>query len=171
MKKNDLVTLALRVREICNEYQVLFIVDDYLDVALASDADGLHIGGDDIPLPAARRLLRQSQLLGFSVSTVDEARRAQSEGADYLGVGAIFPTSSKDGVPVIGPDRLREIKDAVDIPLVAIGGITAENVADVIAAGAAAAAVISALAAAASPEEAAREIVKKIEANNGKTDR
>jgi thiamine-phosphate pyrophosphorylase len=164
MKKKDLMALALQMREVCSESGVLFIINDHLDVTLASDADGLHIGRDDLPVSTARRLLRRGQLLGYSAATVEEAKVAQAEGADYLGVGAIFPTSSKADIAVIGPGRLREIKNAVNIPLVAIGGITADNVASVMAADATAAAVISAVAGAASPEEAAREIVKRIEA-------
>jgi thiamine-phosphate pyrophosphorylase len=164
MKKKDLIPLACQIREICGENGVLFIVNDHLDVALATDADGLHIGQDDLPVSIARRLLRRGQLLGCSAATVEEARVAQAEGADYLGVGAIFPTSSKAGIDIIGPGKLREIRNAVHLPLVAIGGITVENVAEVMAAGATAAAVISAVAGAASPEKAAREIVKRIEA-------
>jgi thiamine-phosphate pyrophosphorylase len=164
MKKNDLIPLACQIREICSENDVLFIVNDHLDIALASDADGLHIGQNDLPVATARRLLRRGQLLGCSAATVEEARTAQAEGADYLGVGAIFPTSSKSDIDVVGINRLREIKSAVNIPLVAIGGITVENVVEIMAAGAAAAAVISAVAAVASPEKAARELVKRIEA-------
>ncbi len=164
MMKKDLIPLAIEIREICSENSVLFIMNDFLDVTLASDADGLHVGQEDLPVSSARRLLRRGQLLGCSVSTVKEARAAQANGADYLGVGAMFPTSSKTGISIIGLDRLREIKNAVSIPLVAIGGITADNVSEVIAVGAVAAAVISAVARAPSPEKSAREIVERIEA-------
>ena len=143
---------------------MLFIVNDYLDIALASDADGLHIGQEDLPADVARRWLPLGKLLGVSVMTVEEARAARDAGADYLGVGAIYATASKEAVNVVGPARLTEIKQAVPLPLVAIGGITAERVPEVIAAGASGVAVISAILGAASPEAAARRIVKATEA-------
>jgi len=162
--RRELLEIAVRLRRLCAESGVLFIVNDYLDIALASDADGLHVGQEDLPADAARRLLPMGKLLGVSVMTMDEARAAQADGADYLGVGAIYATPSKEVSGVTGPARLTEIKQAVPLLLVAIGGITVERVPEVIRAGASGVAVISAILGAASPEAAARSIVKAIEA-------
>ena len=144
------------------------MVNDYLDIALAADADGLHVGQDDLPVSVARKLLPLGKILGCSTITVEQATKAQSEGADYIAVGAMYPTSSKTSTTtpakVVGLERLRQIRQAISLPLVAIGGITRDNAAEVIAAGADAVAVISAVVGAASPQEAARQIAAKFEA-------
>lgn len=162
MPKRDLLKVSRELREVCAESEVLFIVNDHLDIALASDADGLHVGQEDLPVETARRLLKMDRLLGCSVSTVREALEAQSAGADHLGVGAVFATSSKQ-TDVVGVERLKEIKAAVSVPVVAIGGISKDNVRRVVEAGADAAAVISAVMSAPDPEAAARELVQLIE--------
>ncbi len=162
--RRALFDLAVGLRRLCAEHRVLFIVNDYLDIALASDADGMNIGQQDLPADVVRRLLPLGKVLGVSASTVEEARAAQAAGADYLGVGSIYPTSSKSDVDVVGPARITEIREAVDLPIVAIGGITLERVSEVVRAGATGVAVISAILAATSPEAAARNIVKAIEA-------
>ncbi len=162
--RRELFDIAVKLRQICTEHSVLFIVNDYLDIALASDADGLHVGQEDLPAAVVRRRLPLGKLLGVSVMTVEEARQAQTDGADYLGVGAIYATSSKEVPGVVGPKRLTEIKQAVPLPLVAIGGITVERVSEAIRAGASGVAVISAILGAASAEAAARRIVNAIEA-------
>ena len=161
--RQELFEVAVRLRQLCAEHSVLFIVNDYLDIALASDADGLHVGQDDLPAVVVRRRLPLGKLLGVSVMTVEEARQAQADGADYLGVGAIYATPSKEVPGVVGPGRLTEIKQAVPLPLVAIGGINVERVPEVIRAGASGVAVISAILGVASPEAAARSIVTAIE--------
>lgn len=161
--RRELFNVAVKLRQLCAEHGVLFIINDYLDIALASDADGLHVGQEDLPAAVVRRLLPLGKLLGVSVMTVEEARQAQGDGADYLGVGAIYATASKEVPGVVGPGRLTEIKQAVPLPLVAIGGITAERVPEVIRAGASGVAVISAILGAASSEAAARRIVTAIE--------
>ncbi len=142
---------------------VLFIVNDYLDIALAVDADGLHVGQDDLPARVARRLLPIGKVLGCSVTTVEQAVAAQSEGADYVAASAIYPTASKETVEIVGLETLRQIRKAVTLPLVAIGGINENNAAEVMAAGADSVAIISAILGAESPEKAAREIIAKIE--------
>jgi thiamine-phosphate pyrophosphorylase len=162
--RRELFEIAVKLRRLCAETGTLFIVNDYLDIALASDADGLHIGQEDLPADVARRLLPLGKLLGVSVMTVAEARTAQAAGADYLGVGAIYATPSKEVSGIVGPARLTEIKRAVPLPLVAIGGITAERAPEVIRFGASGVAVISAILGATSPEAAARSIAKAIEA-------
>jgi thiamine-phosphate pyrophosphorylase len=163
MSERELLPIALKLKGLCAEHNLLFIVNDYLDVALAADADGLHLGQDDLPIPVARRLLPIDKIIGCSVTNVDQAIAAQSEGADYIAAGSIYPTNSKEVVEVIGLERLSLIKSEVRLPLVAIGGITQDNVAEVMAAGANSVAVISAILGAESPKEAARQIVDTLE--------
>jgi thiamine-phosphate pyrophosphorylase len=135
---------ARRLCEACRTAGALFLVNDRLDVALLSGADGCHLGQDDLPLPAARRIVPKEFLLGASTHSVPEARRAQEEGADYIGVGAVFHSMSKgDALEPRGPRLIAEVAGAVPIPAVAISGITRSNVREVIRAGAAAFAVIS----------------------------
>ncbi len=162
--KKDLLATARALREICREKDVLFIVNNSLDIALAADADGLHLGQDDLPAKAARRLLPMNKLLGVSVTDVTQAEKAQADGADYVAAGAIFATGTKEGVSIIGLKQLTAIKKAVSIPVVAIGGIDSENAAAVMTAGADAVAVISAVLGADSPRQAAAQIVKSLEA-------
>ena len=162
--KRELLLIAQQLKNLCAEHDVLFIIDDYLDLVLATDADGLHLGQGDLPIKVARKLLPMDKILGCSTTTVDQATTAQAEGADYIAVGSIYPTPSKQRVKVVGLKRLRQIRQAVILPLVAIGGINQDNAAEIIAAGADSLAVISAILQADSPEEAARQIVDKIEA-------
>lgn len=162
--KKELLAIAGALGEICRQKGALFIVNNSLDIALAAAADGLHLGQDDLPAEAARRLLPMNKLLGVSVSDVTQAEKAQAAGADYVAAGAIYATGSKEGVTVIGLERLAAIKKAVSIPVVAIGGIDSGNAAAVMAAGAAAVAVISAVLGADSPRQAAAQIVKSLEA-------
>ena len=163
MPKRELLPIALELKSLCAENNVLFIVNDHLDIALAADADGLHLGQDDLPIPVARRLLPIEKIIGCSVTTVAQAITAESEGVDYIAVGAIYPTTSKEAVEVVGLERLCLIRNEVRLPLVVIGGITQDNVAEVSAAGANSVAVISAILEAVSPKEAARQIVDRLE--------
>ena len=161
--KSELLPIALELKKLCGEHNIPFIMNDYLDIALAADADGLHIGQDDLPLPSARQLLPMDKIIGCSVTTLDQAVAAESGGADYIAVGAIYPTASREATEVVGLERLRLIRNKVKLPLVAIGGITADNIAEVIGAGASSAAVISALLKAKSPQKAARQMVDILE--------
>jgi len=169
--KGDLLPVARELKALCAEHDVLFIINDYLDLALAADADGLHVGQEDLPVSTARKLLPIDKIVGCSVTTVAQAVAAAASGADYVAVGSMYPTPSKEKAIVVGLERLREIRQAVGLPLVAIGGITKDNAAAVIAAGADSVAVIGAILGAESPEEAARGIVAKIETEHGETDR
>jgi len=155
--------LAVELREFCSEHGVLFIVNDSLEIALAADADGLNVGREDLPVAEARRILRIDQLVGASASSVAEAQIAQAAGADYLGVGAIYSTGTKAAVEVVGLELIKEIKKKVNIPVVAIGGITKDNISDVMKAGADAAAVISAVTGSADIQKATRQLVEIIE--------
>jgi len=161
--KAEILELARRLKEICAEKEVLFIINDHLDIALAIEADGLHLGQGDMPLPEARCLLSIDKLLGCSTSTVSEAVRAQSEGADYIAVGSIYPTTSKDKYKLVGPKTLKQIREKISSPLVAIGGIDETNVEEVIEAGADGIAVISAILGVKDVKGATRRLVTKLE--------
>jgi thiamine-phosphate pyrophosphorylase len=158
----QLLPIAQEMKKLCAENNTLFIMNDYLDIALAVQADGLHVGQTDLPVPIVRKLVPMDMLIGCSVDTVTQARKAQAEGADYLAVGAIFPTPSKEA-KIVGLGALRRVKKAVSVPVVAIGGITRANIAAVKTAGADAASVISAVLGAPSPEKAVRQLLKKFE--------
>jgi thiamine-phosphate pyrophosphorylase len=137
---------ATEIRNIAKEADVPFIVNDRLDIALQTRADGVHLGQDDTPLKFARRIVPKGFIIGVSAGTLDEARKAERNGADYIGLGPVFPTTSKrDAGAVCGLDLLREVKSRISIPVVAIGGIGMHNAAEVIAAGADGIAVISAV--------------------------
>lgn len=138
---------------------VPFLVNDAVDVALALPGTGVHLGQEDLPLEMARRLLGRSCLLGASVRTPEQAREAVSAGADYLGVGAVFPSPTKPHAPVIGLEGFRKVRVQVECPVVAIGGITRDRVAQVRGAGADAVAVVSAVAASQDPVAACRDFV------------
>lgn len=165
--KGELLALARELAALCREKEVLFIMNDYLDLAIAAGADGLHIGGEDLPCAEARRLLPINMILGRSVTTVELAVTAEADGADYIAVGSIYPTPSKGTVVMVGPEMLSQVRQATSRPLVAIGGITRENAAEVVVAGADAIAVIRAVVCAGSPEETARQIVTEIEVKDG----
>ena len=165
--KKELLPIAQQLRNLCAEHNVLFIMNDYLDLAVAVDADGLHLGQDDLPIKLARKLLPIDKILGGSARTIEQATTAQSEGADYIAVGSMYPTTSKETAVVVGLKRLRQIRQAVTLPLVAIGGINKDNVAQVMAVGADSVAVISAVLGAEDAEEASRQIVDKLEVKGG----
>jgi len=146
--------LARRVGERVKAAGGIFIVNDRPDVALAAGADGVHLGQDDLPAPEGRRLA-PSLVLGVSTHSLDQARQAQTDGADYVALGSIFPTSSKPGFELVGLETLRLARAHVTAPLVAIGGMTVERVPAVLAAGADGIAVISAIGMARDPGAAA----------------
>ncbi len=152
------------IRRLTREAGALFIVNDRVDVALVLDADGVHLGPDDFPPAEARRLLGAERIIGVSVNSVQEAEDALQAGASYLGVGAIFATTTKAdaGVP-IGLERLREIKQATPLPVVAIGGISLNNIRSVAQAGADAAAAVSAVVCAEDMVGATRGLVEEFE--------
>jgi len=163
LSKKELLAIAEGLNNLCKEKKVLFLVNDYLDIALAVGADGLHLGQEDLPLKVARKLLPLDKIIGCSTRTIEQATAAESDGADYLAVGSMYPTTSKEKAEIVGPDRLRQIKQIVTSPIVAIGGITADNATEIIAAGADAVAAISAVLRTDDVEKAARKIVNSIE--------
>jgi thiamine-phosphate pyrophosphorylase len=150
---------ARELRQICRAAGVPFIVNDRVDIALAVDADGVHVGQDDMPASLARRLIGKARILGVSAGNVEEARRAAADGADYIGASPVFATATKpDAPPAMGVEGLRKMAGAVSIPVVAIGGMNVENAASILAAGAAGLAVVSAIVGADDVEAAAKAI-------------
>jgi thiamine-phosphate pyrophosphorylase len=154
--------LAERLRARCAAAGATFIVNDRVDLAVAAGADGVHLGQDDLPARAARPLLRPGMILGISTHSVEQARAAQADGADYVAVGSMFPTRSKAEFQLVGTDLLRKLRGEIRVPLIGIGGITHANVGEVIAAGADGVAVISAVCAAPDPRAAAERFVTLI---------
>ena len=162
MKHSDgreMLEQALEIRKVADEYCRFFFVNDRVDIALASGADGVHLGQSDIPLEVARDLMGETAIIGISVNNVEQAVAAAEGGADYIGIGAIFNTSTKpDAKQGVGLGAIYEIRQAVDIPIVAIGGINRGNIQDVVRAGADAAAVVSAVVAQDDIRSAAHEL-------------
>lgn len=134
---------ACRLKQLCDNYGVPLIINDRLDIALAVGAAGVHLGQDDLPCAVARRLLGKEFIIGVSAHNPAEAVQAVSEGADYLGCGAVFGTATKHNVAKLGLENLRAIRKSVAVPMVGIGGITADNYAEVLATGANGAAIVS----------------------------
>ena len=141
----EILTLARTLLPLCRARRVPLLINDRVDIALAAGADGVHLGQEDLPLPEARALLGPDRILGATAHTVAEALRAQAEGADYLGVGAMFPTGTKTDTVPTSADTLKAICAAVSIPVVAIGGVTAQNLPTLAGTGIAGAAVVSAI--------------------------
>ena len=139
---NQYYRLAKQVKEITDAYQVPLIIDDRLDVCLAVDAAGLHIGDDELPVSVARQVLGPDKILGVTAKTVKRALEAEEGGADYLGTGAIFPTTTKENAPITLISTLKTICQRVAIPVVAIGGLTSENIEQLIDTGIAGVAVV-----------------------------
>ena len=154
---------ALAILAVCREYGVPFIVNDSLELALAVGADGLHVGQDDVPAREARRALGPDAILGVSAATVEDAIRAERDGADYIGTGAVFPTATKPDAACVTPSVLRAICGSVNIPVVAIGGIHAGNVSELAHSGIAGVAVVSAIFGAPDVAAAARELKTIVE--------
>jgi thiamine-phosphate diphosphorylase len=154
--KGDQLADARAVRNACADEGVPFIVNDHADLALALDADGVHLGQHDLPIAVVRPFFHGT--IGVSTNNADEAVAAQDDGADYVAVGAIFPTASKDTTRPADLQRISDVKAAVQVPVVAIGGINSANIASVVAAGADAAAVISAVCSADDVRAAAAEL-------------
>nr|WP_239522598.1 thiamine phosphate synthase [Geodermatophilus sabuli] len=159
-----LYDFARQVVEICAPAGVTCLVDDRVDVALAVGAAGTHLGAADLPVAAARRLAGPGHLIGGTARDAEQGRRLVAEGADYLGVGPAYPTTTKSGLPdAIGPAGVGAVAAAVAVPVVAIGGITVDRVPALLAAGAAGVAVVGAVSAAADPGAATRALLRALE--------
>jgi thiamine-phosphate pyrophosphorylase len=152
-----LIEIARRMRAVCHKQDAIFIVNDRVDVAVAVDADGVHLGQEDFPIPLARKLLGKGKIIGGSAATPEEAEKCFSEGADYVGFGPVYPTASKtDAGPVSGIRILKKVVQETPLPIIAIGGITSERVSEVMKTGAYGIAVISAVCCEKEPEAATR---------------
>ncbi len=160
--KAMLLSKAEKMQSLCRQADVLFIINDFLDIALAMDADGIHIGQGDLPVSVIRKQLPIDKIIGCSARTIDLALTAQIEGADYISSGSIFPTTTKRDAIVIGIEKFTQIKQALSIPLVAIGGINISNIAQAITAGANSVAVISAILQASDIRKAVHSLVIEI---------
>jgi thiamine-phosphate pyrophosphorylase len=136
---------AIKLKDLAGKHNAVFIVNDYSDIALAVDADGVHLGQDDLPVKEARKILGKGKIIGVSTHCIEQALEAEQAGADYLGFGPVFHTSTKDAGSPRGIDLLGEIKNKVSIPVVAIGGINLENIHSVLETGVDAVAVASAI--------------------------
>ncbi len=158
--KGDQLSDAQAIAALCRQHGALFVMNDHADLAAACGAGGLHLGQHDLPIGAARLVAGGATIIGVSTNTVEEARAAEATGADYVAVGSIFPTASKAGPRPASLDRLREVKAAVRVPVVAIGGINRDNIRDVVTSGADAVAVISAVCGADDPRGAAEELAR-----------
>jgi thiamine-phosphate pyrophosphorylase len=152
--------VSLQLARMARAAGALFVVNDRTDIAAAVDADGVHLGQDDLPIECARKLLGGEKIIGISTHDVQEARAAEAAGADYVGFGAVFGTSSKQVDVVYGIEKLADVKKSVTIPVVAIGGINHDNVRDVMGTGADGAAVISAVLCAPDMQHAAQEMMR-----------
>ena len=145
MSKKELFKEALLMRALTLKQKTIFIMNDYIDIALAADADGVHLGQEDMPVEEARKILGRKKIIGISTHSLKQAISAEDAGADYIGFGPVFPTSTKDAGLPKGLTALKEIRKHIKIPIVAIGGIKPENVSSVLEAGADAVAVMSAI--------------------------
>lgn len=151
---------ALALKELCDRYDVPLIINDRVDVALAVGAAGVHVGQDDLPCSVVRQLVGSDFVIGVSAHNPEEARKAAADGADYLGCGAVFGTGTKAGVAKLGLERLQNIRQAVTLPMVGIGGVKADNYAEVLATSADGAAIISGILAA---DDISAEVAKFVQ--------
>lgn len=163
LDREEIKKQALEIKGICKRYNVPFVINDDVELAIEVGADGVHVGQEDMQAGLARKKLGEDYILGVSAHTVEEALNAQSNGADYLGVGAVFNTTSKNNVTRMSNETLSAICEAVTIPVVAIGGISSDNVTELAGTGIDGVAVISAIFAKENKTEAARKLRQKVE--------
>ena len=149
---------AKELKQLCKEYNVPFVINDNVDIAIAMDADGVHVGQSDMEAGNVREKLGPDKIIGVSAQTVEQAVLAEQRGADYLGVGAVFPTGSKDDAVEVSHETLKAICEAVSIPVIAIGGISVNNVSELAGSGIVGIAVISAIYAAEDIKKAAEDL-------------
>ena len=156
----DFYKLALKVKEITTRYNVPLIINDRVDVALAIDADGVHVGQSDMPCDITRKLIGKDKILGVSAHTLEEAQKAELDGADYLGCGAIFPTSTKEDANYMTKNELKKLVSGVNIPIVAIGGINLNNAHELKDTGIAGLSVVSAIMSSENPKKSSEELLE-----------
>jgi thiamine-phosphate pyrophosphorylase len=162
----QMIHIAERIQALCKKAGVSFIINDRVDVAIASHADGVHLGQGDFPIPLARKLLGEGAIIGGSAGNEEEARKCFLEGADYIGFGPVYPTSSKgDAGPASGLDLLKQVVEKIPLPIIAIGGINKDNTLLVKESGVHGIAVISAVCCEKNPEEATTCLLRLLEAS------
>lgn len=161
--KEEIIQIAREIKQITDKYQIPFVINDNVEVALEVDADGVHVGQEDMKAVEARGLLGDKKIIGVSVHTVEEAVEAQKMGANYIGVGAVFPTSTKKNAVKMSNKTLQDICQAVDIPVVAIGGIQTENIMELKESGIDGIAVVSAIFSKKDIKQAAKELRDMVE--------
>ena len=169
--KGQSLPLAVSLRELCGQYDALLMVNDHADVAALSGAHGLHVGQTDLPVAKARRVLGPGQIIGRSNHLLGEVMESQTQGADHVALGNVYRTSTKESIrnrPPLGPEAVKRAKAALDVPLVAIGGINEDNVGQVVRAGADAVCVASAVGLASDPAEASRRLIERMSRAGGK---
>ncbi len=153
----EMIEIVRQLKQLCLDSGVTLVVNDRVDVAIAAEADGVHLGQNDFPIAMARKLLGESRVIGGSAATLEEAQKCLAEGVDYIGFGPVYPTASKaDASPVTGIKLLKQTVEAIPFPIIAIGGLSANNTPEVIRAGAQGIAVISAVCCQENPEQATR---------------
>lgn len=158
-----MLDVVQEIKSLCANSTVKCIVNDRVDIALAAKSDGVHLGQEDFPIPLARNLLGEEAIIGGSASTIEEAQKCLSDGADYIGFGPVFPTTSKgDAGPVSGIEILNKVVETIPLPIIAIGGVDSKNVGEVIHAGAHGIAVISAVCCQEDPKKATQKLFKAI---------
>ncbi len=163
LEKEAFLAEAKKIKAITDRYHIPFVIDDDVEIAMEVDADGVHVGQDDMSLAQARRMLGDDKIIGVSAHNVEEARKAQEGGADYLGVGACFSTSTKKDTQDVSKEELKKITGAVEIPVVAIGGISRDKIALLSGCGIAGTAVVSAIFAQDDPKSAAKQLREEVE--------
>jgi thiamine-phosphate pyrophosphorylase len=161
----EMIEIVRQLKQLCMDSSVTLVVNDRLDVAIAAEADGVHLGQDDFPVPLARKLLGESWVIGGSAASIAEAQKCLVEGVDYIGFGPVYPTTSKaDADPVTGIKLLKQAVEAIHLPIIAIGGVNVENTPEVMRAGARGIAVISAVCCQEDPEQATRALSQALQA-------
>ena len=158
LDEGSFIEEAKKISQLCKQYNIPFIVNDNLNVAIASNADGIHIGQDDMGLKDVRKIVGEDMIIGVSVHTVEEAVLAEGNGADYIGIGAVFETSTKNDVGILSYETLKSICESVNIPKVAIGGINSQNILKLKGSGIDGVAVVSAIFGAADIKKATKEL-------------
>ncbi|WP_342771444.1 thiamine phosphate synthase [Paenibacillus sambharensis] len=164
---SELLEKARALRELTRRYNVPFIVNDHPDIALAAEADGVHLGQEDMPIAEARERMGADRIIGISTHAIEEARAAERDGADYIGVGPVFPTGTKPGRQAVTTSYVRQVADEIRIPWVAIGGITPDNADQVLAAGASRLCAVSAVVGSSDPASVCRRLKEQIAAARG----
>lgn len=158
MERSEFLKEALEIKALCGEYKVPFVINDDVEIALEADADGVHVGQGDMPLEKARKILGEDKIIGVSARTVEQALEAERNGADYIGAGSVFSTGSKSDAVKISYDTLKDICSFVNIPVIAIGGVNADNVRELSGSGICGIAAISAVFGRGDTQKAAAEL-------------